>query len=146
MDLKNSMENITGTLMKRRVKILCMLVFSFVLALSLTGCAPKDDTADMPNLPQQEDTATPSEADNGGNENTVEIPQEEDTDTMVSVPVENLGRANPFVPAGVSIASVAHRLGHASMSTTQKTYLHIIQELENTDIDKIMRALTSLNN
>ena len=33
--------------------------------------------------------------------------------------------------AGVSIASVARRLGHASMTTTQKTYLHIIQELEN---------------
>lgn len=48
--------------------------------------------------------------------------------------------------AEVSIASAAHRLGHASMSTTQKTYLHIIQELENTDIDKIMRKLTSLNN
>ena len=46
----------------------------------------------------------------------------------------------------MSIASVAHRLGHASMSTTQKVYLHIIQELENTDIDKIMRALTILNN
>ena len=27
--------------------------------------------------------------------------------------------------AGVSIASVARRLGHASMTTTQKTYLHI---------------------
>lgn len=48
--------------------------------------------------------------------------------------------------AGVSIASVAHRLGHSSMSTTQKTYLHIIKELENTDIDKVMRALTTLNN
>lgn len=47
--------------------------------------------------------------------------------------------------AGVSIASVAHRLGHSSMTTTQKTYLHIIQELENTDIDIIMRSLTSLN-
>lgn len=32
--------------------------------------------------------------------------------------------------AGVSIASVVRRLGHASMTTTQKTYLHIIQELE----------------
>ena len=32
--------------------------------------------------------------------------------------------------AGVSIASVARRLGHASMTTTQKTYLHIIQELD----------------
>ena len=54
--------------------------------------------------------------------------------------------ASIMLYAGVSIASVAHRLGHASMSTTQKTYLHIIQELENTDIDKIMRTLTSLNN
>lgn len=48
--------------------------------------------------------------------------------------------------AGVSLASVAHRLGHSSMTTTQKTYLHIIQELENADIDLIMRSLTALNN
>ena len=34
--------------------------------------------------------------------------------------------ASLLLYAGVSIASVAHRLGHASMSTTQKTYLHII--------------------
>lgn len=47
--------------------------------------------------------------------------------------------------AGVSIASVARRLGHSSMTTTQKTYLHIIQELENQDIDLIMRALSGLS-
>lgn len=46
--------------------------------------------------------------------------------------------------AGVSIASVAKRLGHASINTTEKTYLHIIQELENKDIDLVMRSLTSL--
>lgn len=46
--------------------------------------------------------------------------------------------------AGVSIASVARRLGHANMSTTQQTYLHIIQELENQDNDKIMRYLSSI--
>ncbi|MEG1841050.1 MAG: tyrosine-type recombinase/integrase, partial [Raoultibacter sp.] len=46
--------------------------------------------------------------------------------------------------AGVSIASVARRLGHASMTTTQKTYLHIIQELENKDIDLVMRSLSGL--
>lgn len=45
---------------------------------------------------------------------------------------------------GVSIASVARRLGHSSMTTTQKTYLHIIQELENRDIDLVMRSLSSL--
>lgn len=47
--------------------------------------------------------------------------------------------------AGVSIASVARRLGHASMTTTQKTYLHIIQELENKDVDLVMRSLSGLN-
>lgn len=46
--------------------------------------------------------------------------------------------------AGVSIASVARRLGHASMTTTQKTYLHIINELENKDLDIIMRSLATL--
>lgn len=47
--------------------------------------------------------------------------------------------------AGVSIASVAQRLGHSSMTTTQKTYLHIIKELENKDVDLVMRSLSSLN-
>lgn len=46
--------------------------------------------------------------------------------------------------AGVSIASVARRLGHASMTTTQKTYLHIIHELESKDVDLVMRSLSSL--
>ena len=46
--------------------------------------------------------------------------------------------------AGVSIASVARRLGHASMTTTQKTYIHIIQEMENRDIDLVMRSIAGL--
>lgn len=45
---------------------------------------------------------------------------------------------------GVSIGSVAQRLGHASMTTTQKVYLHVIKEMENKDIDAIMRSLSSL--
>lgn len=68
----------------------------------------------------------------------------------VSVPIISIHglrhtHASILLFAGVSIASVAHRLGHSSMTTTQKTYLHIIQELENTDIDLIMRSLTALN-
>lgn len=46
--------------------------------------------------------------------------------------------------AGVSTLSVARRLGHSSINTTQKTYLHIIQELENKDIDIVMRTLSGL--
>ncbi len=47
--------------------------------------------------------------------------------------------------AGVSIASVAKRLGHSTMTTTQKVYLHIIQELENKDVDLVMRSLAGLS-
>ncbi len=47
--------------------------------------------------------------------------------------------------AGVSTGSVARRLGHASMTTTQKTYLHIIHELENQDVDLVMRSISSLS-
>ncbi|NLB20427.1 MAG: site-specific integrase, partial [Clostridium sp.] len=37
------------------------------------------------------------------------------------------------------------RLGHSSINTTQKTYLHIIQELENKDTDLVMRMLSGLS-
>ncbi|MCR4792532.1 MAG: site-specific integrase [Lachnospiraceae bacterium] len=47
--------------------------------------------------------------------------------------------------AGVSIASVARRLGHSNITTTQKTYLHIIQELESKDVDIIMRTMSNLS-
>lgn len=52
--------------------------------------------------------------------------------------------ASVLLFAGVSIGSVARRLGHASMTTTQKTYLHIIHELENQDVDLVMRSLSAL--
>lgn len=53
--------------------------------------------------------------------------------------------ASVLLFTGVSIASVARRLGHSSMTTTQKTYLHIIRELENQDIDLVMRSLSGLS-
>ncbi|MDG5113728.1 site-specific integrase [Companilactobacillus pabuli] len=46
--------------------------------------------------------------------------------------------------AGVSIASVARRLRHSNMTTTQETYLHIIQELETQDGEKIMQQMAQL--
>jgi integrase len=46
--------------------------------------------------------------------------------------------------AGVSVASVSRRLGHSNIATTQKTYLHIIQELENQDMDIVMRSISGL--
>ena len=52
--------------------------------------------------------------------------------------------ASLLIFAGVSIASIAKRLGHSSVTTTQETYLHIIQELENQDNDKITQHLAML--
>ncbi|PZV98692.1 site-specific integrase [Metamycoplasma auris] len=53
--------------------------------------------------------------------------------------------ASILLYAGVSIASVAKRLGHSSMNTTERIYLHIINELENKDLDLVMRSISTLN-
>jgi len=52
--------------------------------------------------------------------------------------------ASLLIFAGVSIASIAKRLGHSSVTTTQETYLHIIKELENQDNDKITQYLAMI--
>jgi len=52
--------------------------------------------------------------------------------------------ASLLLYAGVSIASVAKRLGHSNMAITQKTYLHIIDELDKKDRGKIMEHLSML--
>ena len=47
--------------------------------------------------------------------------------------------------AGVSIASVARRLGHASMTTTQKKHIYILfRSWKNKDVDLVMRTLSGL--
>ena len=46
---------------------------------------------------------------------------------------------------GVSVASVAKRLGHANTTSTQETYIHIIEELENKDNNKVLHHLSQLN-
>jgi len=63
---------------------------------------------------------------------------------VISVHCLRHTHASLLVFADVSIASIAKRLGHSSVTTTQKTYLHIIQELENQDNDKIIQHLTML--
>lgn len=63
---------------------------------------------------------------------------------VISVHALRHTHASLLLFADVSIATVAKRLGHSNMSTTQETYLHIIEELENKDNDKIMRHLSAL--
>jgi len=63
---------------------------------------------------------------------------------IISVHCLRHTHASLLIFAGVSIASIAKRLGHSSITTTQETYLHIIQELENQDNDKVMQHLSIL--
>ncbi|MDO4539144.1 MAG: tyrosine-type recombinase/integrase [Coriobacteriales bacterium] len=52
--------------------------------------------------------------------------------------------ASLLLNSGASVLSVSHRLGHSNITTTQKVYLHVVQELENQDVDVMMRAMSSL--
>ena len=52
--------------------------------------------------------------------------------------------ASVLLYSGVSVPSVSKRLGHSSIATTQKVYLHIIKEMDNFDNDIIMKTLVSL--
>lgn len=49
--------------------------------------------------------------------------------------------ASLLIAGGVSIQSVAARLGHANTTTTQRVYIHLINELKEKDDKKIMAAL-----
>ena len=53
--------------------------------------------------------------------------------------------ASILLYSGVSTASVSKRLGHSSIATTQKVYLHVIHEMENQDIDIVMRSMSGLS-
>lgn len=43
---------------------------------------------------------------------------------------------------GISVLSVSKRLGHANITTTQSTYLHVIKELEEKDTDRIVNLIS----
>ncbi|USS87485.1 site-specific integrase [Fructilactobacillus hinvesii] len=45
----------------------------------------------------------------------------------------------------VSLSSVAERLGHSTVTTTQETYIHILKEQRDKDNSKMMSALTGLD-
>jgi integrase len=53
--------------------------------------------------------------------------------------------ASMLIFHGVSIASIAKRLGHSNTLTTQNTYLHLIRELEDRDNKKIAQIMAELH-
>ena len=53
--------------------------------------------------------------------------------------------ASLLIYDGVSIPSVAKRLGHSNTITTQLTYLHIVKELEARDNQKILENMIRLS-
>lgn len=52
--------------------------------------------------------------------------------------------ASILIANGVSIQSVANRLGHADTTTTQEVYIHLLNKLKSKDEEKIESALEGL--
>lgn len=52
--------------------------------------------------------------------------------------------ASLLIANGVSIQSVANRLGHTDTTTTQKTYIHLLKKLKNRDQQKIEKIMDGL--
>ncbi|WP_461213064.1 site-specific integrase [Lacticaseibacillus sp. GG6-2] len=50
--------------------------------------------------------------------------------------------ASVLLYQGISVLTVSKRLGHANITTTQSTYLHVIKELEEEDTDKIINIIS----
>lgn len=99
------MGNITGMLMKRKFWAICGTVaFAFIVALNLSGCTSGNNTEDLTDsIPQQEvdiPVAEESQDQQQANSHEISIPDDADMDKMVSVSVDNVGRANPFMPPG----------------------------------------------
>lgn len=108
------MKEYTGMLMKKKFwSTLCTVAFALFVVLNVSGCTSGDDTevltdelvpiAQEEQAPSAEEGTTVIEEDNA----TVNVPEEEDTDAMISISVENMGRANPFLPPGEAAARVA---------------------------------------
>ena len=107
MDLEISMKNITGMFMKKRVGTICTVVVAFLLVLNLSGCGAKTENTEVPDSVPQQEAEIPIDETSDNSGATVDIAQDEDTDKMVSISVENLGRPNPFVPLGESTSQVS---------------------------------------
>lgn len=52
--------------------------------------------------------------------------------------------ASILITKGVSLQSVAKRLGHADTTTTQKTYIHLLDELKEKDNQKIIKIMDEI--
>ena len=63
---------------------------------------------------------------------------------VISVHSLRHSHASLLLYSGASIASVSRRLGHSDITTTEKIYLHIIRELENQDMNIIMKSLSQI--
>lgn len=97
------MENVRALFIRNKFNKIFGLVAVAVLVLSLSGCGLQSDTEEVPDEIPEEIQQLGNEAEEISND-TAAI---EDDDKMVSIPVEDLGRADPFLPADEAALTAA---------------------------------------
>lgn len=146
MDLKKKMEIMTEMLMKKKFWAVCCTVgLASVLALNLSGCTSgtgSDDEVAEEELPQQE-IEIPGGDDAASSGASVAVPGD-DTDKMVSVSVENMGRSNPFLPPGEAALISERAKAMADAVPNAKLQYDLLPPLETPEVDTdARRAVTT---
>jgi len=141
MGLKKNIGNMTEMLMKKRFwATICTVVFALVLAFNLSGCTSGggSDNPEDASVPNDAETISIDDEGAGSDSTTsIDIPQDSEMDKMVSVSVENLGRANPFLPPG--------EVAYASKLNVPKEHLEydVLPPLESPQPDMAARKVAS---
>ena len=129
---------IAGEILKnKKYSFFIIVACALLLAISFTGCGSKGEDADNVSNSELQDLSVPDADMNDDNMSVVDInvPGDNDLDNMVLVSVDNLGRANPFLPPGESAKLNQSAINSAASVPQVRLQYDVLPPMENPTID-----------